>query len=107
MSYSYETVLITVPDIADSGLKTIKSKIESTISKSKGEVSKLDDWGIKKLAYEISHNRKGKYLIYYYKAEPSVVKEIERDLRIDERVLRFLTVRKEEKKIKEKKEKKI
>ena len=91
----YETVLITIPDIPEDALKTIKSRIEGSISKEEGEIVKNDDWGVRKLAYEIKHNKKGKYLYYNYKAKPTVVSEIEKNLRLDERVIRFMTVRME------------
>jgi small subunit ribosomal protein S6 len=105
MLNDYETVFITIPEISDSHLKNIKSKIESSISKTKGEVVKLDDWGVKKLAYEISSNKKGKYVLYDYKAGADSIKDIERTLKLDENVLRYMTVKKDKPKL-TKKEKK-
>jgi len=87
----YETVFITVPDIPDSDLKQIKTKFEKAAKKEKGEIVKAEDWGVKKLAYEIKHNKKGKYVCYNYKAAPTSISEIERNLKLDERVIRFLT----------------
>lgn len=106
MDNLYETVLITVPEIPDKDLKTIKSKVETPISKVKGKIIKNDDWGVKKLTYFIKHNKRGKYLYYQYSAEPVVIRDIERALRIDERVLRFLTTKVEPEKQETKKEKK-
>ena len=103
---NYETVFITIPDIPESNLKGIKSKIEKAISKEDGKILKNDSWGVRKLAYEIKRNRKGNYVYYNYTAQPTVVDEIERNLKLDERVLRFLTVRVEEEKPPKKKEKK-
>ena len=107
MLNNYETILITVPDIAEDAVKVIKSRVEASISKESGEVVKFDDWGVKKLAYEISHNKKGKYLYYNFKANPGVVLDIERNLRLDERVLRFLTIRLEEEKVTPPKKEKV
>ena len=107
MINNYETVFITIPDIPEDALKSIKSKVESSISKEEGQIIKNDDWGVKKLAYEIKHTRKGKYIYYNYKAKPAVVSEIEKNLRLDERVIRFMTLRVEEPKpVEPKKEKK-
>jgi small subunit ribosomal protein S6 len=57
------------------------------------EVDKLDNWGKRRLAYDIRKQREGTYAVFEAKAEPSMVKELERQLRLNENVLRFLSTR--------------
>ena len=57
------------------------------------EVGKVDNWGKRRLAYDIRKQREGTYAVFEAKAEPSMVKELERQLRLNENVLRFLSTR--------------
>jgi len=57
------------------------------------EVTKVDNWGKRRLAYDIRKQREGTYAVFEAKAEPSMVKELERQLRLNENVLRFLSTR--------------
>jgi small subunit ribosomal protein S6 len=57
------------------------------------EVDKLDNWGKRRLAYDMRKQREGTYAVFEAKAEPSMVKELERQLRLNENVLRFLSTR--------------
>jgi small subunit ribosomal protein S6 len=57
------------------------------------EVDKVDNWGKRRLAYDIRKQREGTYAVFEAKAEPSMVKELERQLRLNENVLRFLSTR--------------
>lgn len=60
-----------------------------------GTVGEIDDWGTRKLAYEINYNKDGYYYVLNYEADPSVVAEVERRARILDQILRYLTVKKE------------
>jgi len=57
------------------------------------EVTKVDNWGKRRLAYEIRKQREGTYAVFEVKAEPATIREFERQLRLNERVMRFLTTR--------------
>ncbi len=88
----YETIFVTKPDGAEEDRQKLIDKISELISKKNGEISKNDDWGVKRLAYPIKKYEKGRYTYLRYTFDPAGAEEIERTLRIDENVLRHLTV---------------
>ncbi len=89
----YETIFITLPDLSEEEQAALQEKIRSLISAYKGEIINLEDWGIKKLSYEIRKNKNGRYYFLDYRAVPDLVREIERNFRLNDRVLRYLTVK--------------
>jgi small subunit ribosomal protein S6 len=89
----YETTFITKTEISDEMLKTLCEKIVGIIKDFKGEVIAQEDWGKKKLAYSIEKESRGHYTHLVYTGEGAVVAEIERNLRLNENVVRFLTIR--------------
>jgi len=100
---NYEMVFITPLDTKEDDLNKVLDKIKDTVSKSGGELIKLDKWGERELAYPINDLTKGIYYIAEYKAGPEVTADIEHSFRfLRNEILRFLTV-----KIKENKPKKI
>lgn len=93
----YETVILLNPNLDEKGIKQIKTEIENKINQV-GKVTKNEDIGIKKLAYEIQKNKEAYYVIYEYETDKSYgksVKLIEAFYRTLEEVLKFITVRKE------------
>ncbi len=88
----YETVFITRVDLTDDALKALKDKVMGIISAYKGEVIYQEDWGKRKLAYPINKETRGHYTYIVYTADGDVVAEIERNLRLHDHVVRFLTV---------------
>jgi small subunit ribosomal protein S6 len=90
----YETTLIVQPEISDEGRETLVQKLDGLVASHGGVRLALDDVGKRKLAYEIRKFQKGHYLTLQYLDQPkgAAVKELERQLRIEESVLRFLTV---------------
>ncbi|MGB9698845.1 MAG: 30S ribosomal protein S6 [Thermodesulfobacteriota bacterium] len=89
----YETIFITLPDLPEEDQAALQEKIRSLISARKGEIINLEDWGIKKLGYEIRKNKNGRYYFLDYRATPDLVREIERNFRLNDRVLKYLTVK--------------
>lgn len=89
----YETIFITLPDLSEEDQAALQEKIRSLISAHKGEIINLEDWGIKKLGYEIRKNKNGRYYFLDYRATPDLVREIERNFRLNDRVLKYLTVK--------------
>jgi small subunit ribosomal protein S6 len=67
--------------------------LRSTIANRKGDVIKLEDWGMKKLGYEIRKNVQGRYFLLDYLAVADLVREIERNLRLNDQILKFQTVK--------------
>lgn len=89
----YETIFITIPDLSEEDQAALQEKIRSLIATHKGEIINLEDWGIKKLGYEIRKNKNGRYYFLDYRAAPGLVREMERNFRLNDRVLKYLTVK--------------
>jgi small subunit ribosomal protein S6 len=89
---SYECVVIFRPSVSDEDLKAGTSKYAGVISGHGGEVTGLEAWGKRKLAYEIDHNSEGHYFLYRFRGEKGSLDELGRQLRIDESVLRHMIV---------------
>lgn len=89
----YETIIIVQPDLGDDELKALGEKIQETIAGMKGEVTRLEDWGVRKLAYLVNKFPRGRYYYLRFDGEANVVAELERRLRLDDKVLRYQTVK--------------
>ena len=89
----YETIFITHPELSEEDHTELEKKLRSTITAMKGDAIKLDDWGSRKLGYEIGRNSRGRYFLLDYLAGSDLVREIERNLRLNDRVLKFQTVK--------------
>jgi small subunit ribosomal protein S6 len=88
----YETIVITKPDVNDAYVAGLVKKVDKVATHKPGSITKKDDWGLKRLAYEIGGQKKGRYLFWSYTQVPTVVAEMDKTLRFDENVLRFLTI---------------
>lgn len=88
----YETIFILQPDLAEDDVKAISDKVQDVIGTQKGSFHRLDDWGTRKLAYPINKTPRGRYFYLRFDGGATVVAELERRLRLDEKVLRYLTV---------------
>jgi small subunit ribosomal protein S6 len=93
----YETVYITQPDLTDSQIGQLNDRVKSIVEKNKGAIFFARSMGTKKLAYPIAKKTKGIYYCLDYAADGDTVREIERAFRLNEDVVRFLTVVKSEK----------
>jgi small subunit ribosomal protein S6 len=94
----YEVLFVLKPTLTDEEVSKEVEAINSVITANGGEIAAVDNIGIRDLAYEIQKNKRGYYTITYFTAPTSAIKEIERNLRINENVIRFLTVKYENKK---------
>lgn len=91
---NYESVIIVRPGAAgEAELTAVIDKYSGVISDHQGEIAGVDRWGLKKLAYPISKETQGVYLLFRFTCAPDGIKEMERLLRIDDRILKFLTVK--------------
>jgi len=88
----YETMFVIQPEISEEGSAAILAKLDGELEKQGSSRLLYEDWGKRKLAYEIDKFQKGHYRILRYLDEGQVVKALERQLRLEESVLRFLTV---------------
>ena len=93
---NYESVLIARQDLGASQINTLVSDLSEVIKKEGGEVVKVDNWGLKNLAYRIKKNRKGYYVLLNIVAPAKAVAEYERLVRLNEDIIRYMTVRVED-----------
>ncbi len=89
----FETTFIVQPEISEEGCQAICERLDTILERGGGIRLLYDDDGKRKLAYEIDNFQKGRYFCLHYFDEGKTVPEIERSLRLDESILRFLTVR--------------
>jgi small subunit ribosomal protein S6 len=94
--HKYELVIVFKPTLEEEGLKDEFDKVQDIITRFEGVIDKVDDWGKRRLAYEIDKLNEGYYRFVTFTSSPSAPAEIESRLRIRENVIRFLIVRKEE-----------
>ena len=92
----YETIYILRPNTPNEGVSEVNTRIKGVIESMGGKVIKVDNWGKRRLAYEVAKERKGIYLYWLYLAQPGVVEETERNLRMLDSVIRYLTVKVDE-----------
>lgn len=88
----YESVVIINPDVSAEERDAIKAKLEEIIAQNGGEILKIDDWGIKRMAYLIRKKARGYYLLFDYCGMGPVVGEIERFCRISDKCLKYMTI---------------
>lgn len=88
----YETVFITRNEMADDALKTLRERLTALVGTFGGEMVEAEDWGKRRLAYPIEKESRGQYTYLVYTGKGGVVAEVERNLRIQEHVLRYLSV---------------
>jgi small subunit ribosomal protein S6 len=91
IKHEYELVTIFRPDLEDAALKADVEKIEGVVGDNGGMLLITDDWGKRKLAYPVRKHLKGHYVLVNFLSAPTLITEIERNLRIMEPVIRFLT----------------
>lgn len=92
----YETVIVVHPRLSDSEVAEFSDKAKQFIIKGGGEIVSEDKWGRRKLAYPIDHSREGYYLYFKYHAQGSLIGKLSKHLRLQEIILRTLTVHAEE-----------
>jgi len=92
----YETVLIARNDVTQQQVEAIADQVAAQLETDGGSVPKREYWGLRSLSYRIKKNRKGHYMLLGLNAPPASVKEIERQLGLNEDVLRFMTIRVDE-----------
>ena len=89
----YETVFILTPVLSDDQMKEAVKKYEDYLTQAGSEIVHEEHWGMRKLAYPIQKKSTGFYHLIEFKAEGNVIADVETELKRDERVLRFLTVK--------------
>lgn len=90
----YETMYIISPTVDEEQVKALVEKFNNLISEH-GEIEKVEEWGRKKLAYEVQDQKEGYYVLLYFKANPEFPTELERNFKINENILKYLILNKE------------
>ena len=90
---SYELVFIVNPELDEDDLTAVRERVEGLIERSSGKVTKVEPWGLRRLAYPLQKQWEGQYMLMQLEIEPQGVAELERDLGLLESILRHLIVR--------------
>lgn len=93
----YEELFIVKPDAPEEEIDQFVEQIRQVITGGGGEIEKVEKWGVRRLAYHVQKHEDGYYVLLQFTSSPDAVKEIERRLRVADLVLKFLTVRIDEK----------
>lgn len=93
---NYESVLIARQDLGASQVNNLVTELSEVVKREGGEVVKVDNWGLKNLAYRIKKNRKGHYVLLNIVAPAKAIFEYERLMRLNEDVIRYMTIKVDE-----------
>lgn len=91
----YEVIAIIKTDVAEEDINAVIERSSNIIAERKGVIAKTEKWGKRRLAYEINKQKDGFYFFIDYAGDGSIVAEMERNFKIDDRILKFMTVTKE------------
>ncbi len=90
---NYEAMIILQPDLDEENRKVLEDKVKEIIEKTGATVTETNNWGLRKLAYEINDLREGYYLLVKFEEEGKGIAEMEKNLHITEGIMRYLVVR--------------
>ncbi|HEV8711368.1 MAG TPA: 30S ribosomal protein S6 [Candidatus Binatia bacterium] len=90
---SYETLCILHPELPETRVKELTAWMQKILEGAQGTVVRMDEWGMRDLGFRLKKQRRGYYVRIEHEASPLALKELERNLRLSEDVLRFLSVR--------------
>ena len=88
----YETIYIVQPDLGEEEIKAISTKVQDVIASMNGDFKRLEDWGPRKLAYPIAKFARGRYYYLRFDGDSALIAELERRLRLDDKVIRYQSV---------------
>ena len=89
----YENTLIAKQDLADKEIKSLRDKYNEIINKSSGKVIKIEEWGLLNLSNKIKNYKKAFFIHYKFEGNNQTLREIEKKLKLDSSIIRFLTVK--------------
>ena len=93
----YELLFVVKPTLTEEEIATEIANVKASIEKDGGDIVTTNDMGMKKLAYEVSKANRGYYTVFYFNANPAAINEMERLIRLNENILKFMTVKYESK----------
>ena len=89
----YENTIVAKQDLAEKELKTLKEKYNEIINNSSGKVIKVEEWGLLNLANKIKNYKRGFYIHFKFEGTSNTLNEIEKKIRLDNSIIRHLTVK--------------
>jgi len=89
----YESIFIINPNLTDEETAGVIKKMQDVITNQGGEMVKFEDWGKKKLAYEIKKQKRGHYAFFQFKAPAALIHELERTYKLTDSVIKFMTIK--------------
>ena len=89
----YESVVITRPELTETQIEQLINDLSKIIEDNNGKVVKKEQWGLRSFAYKIKKNKKGHYFMLNLDSAPTTILEYERQMRINEDIIRFLTIK--------------
>lgn len=92
----YELIYVIAPDVDDAGVADLHTRVETIVTGGGGQIDKTDNWGRRRLAYEIDRHREGTYVLELFTGSGAIVGELDRRLKVADNVLRYLIVRVDE-----------
>jgi small subunit ribosomal protein S6 len=92
----YETLVLLHPDLGEPGAKELAERVKKLIEDQGGTVSQVQEWGLRELSYVIAKQRRAFYVLFEYRCSSKALLEIERNLKLMDRALRFVSVRQAE-----------
>ena len=90
----YESVIIIGQDVTEEGIKALIARFSELINNA-GKVEDVQEMGRRKLAYDIGKNTEGYYVVFTFEAKPESIAELERNYRITDEIIKFITIRKD------------
>lgn len=93
----YESIFILDPDLEEGVAQSAIEKIKGVITQGNGEILKVEDWGKRKLAYEVKKKSKGHYILIHFSGTPALLSELERNYRVMDAVIKFQSIRLDDK----------
>ena len=88
----YESAILINAALDDEAIKNLVDRIKETISTNGGEILEIEDWGRKRLAYQVKKSKIGYYVIFRFNSSPDLIPKLERYYQLDESILRYLTI---------------
>ncbi len=89
----YEAVVILHPDMGEDDIRNFTERYTQLVKTTGGEIIKIEDWGLKRLAYLVKKKEKGRYILFDFVGNPALIHEMERQFKISEDVLKYLSVK--------------
>lgn len=89
----YEAVVILHPDMGEDDVRNFTERYSQLVKTSGGEIIKIEDWGLKRLAYLVQKKEKGRYILFDFVGKPALISEMERQFKISEDVMKYLSVK--------------